>query len=431
MTDRERTAVQLREDFPALVAAKILDEKAVAGLEAYYPLPFKADYRRRMLLYFGLLSALLLGGGLVMIVAHNWEKLSLGGRLAVAYLPLFCFLGLGGWVLARRAASAVWREVVAVLILGALSSGIGIVSQQYHSTGTLAELTVVLMLFAAALVYMFRSSAALLLYSAGYCVVLSETYPFRIHAFYLLLVLLLPVLPKIVRMLRYHPWGLSAQACRTALTLMLACLVIRADKAETFQWYLWAVMSACLLRFGLLSARVSRFNPFLLVGLSGLLIECSVLSFYDVWRHLPSAGTGSLSAVGVTACAAATLFYSGVGFVSIMKDDKFVVWMPLVFPLPVLGGVWFGGNGAVCWIFNIYMAFCGIYLLGRGVRRRKMWFVNFGMGVLLLQILLRVSESNINYLYTGIVFIVAGLLFCGVNFYCVRYFFRQKKEGAL
>ena len=141
MTDRERTAVQLREDLPTLIARGILDAHSAERLTAYYPLPARRDYGKRMILFFGILGALLVGGGLIMIVAHNWDFLSLAGRLAIAYLPIAAAWLLGGWVLARRKDSVVWKESVSVLILAALGAGIGIVSQQYHSTGTLAELT--------------------------------------------------------------------------------------------------------------------------------------------------------------------------------------------------------------------------------------------------------------------------------------------------
>ena len=43
MTDRDRTAVQLREDLPTLIAQGILDERSADRLTAYYPLPAARD----------------------------------------------------------------------------------------------------------------------------------------------------------------------------------------------------------------------------------------------------------------------------------------------------------------------------------------------------------------------------------------------------
>ena len=436
MTARDRTAVQLREDLPTLIAQGILDERSAERLTAYYPLPAARDYGKRMILCFGILGALLFGGGLLMIVAHNWEHLALGGRLAIAYMPLLLTWLLGGWVLAKRKEATVWKEGASVLILSALGAGIGIVSQQYHSTGTVAELTTVLLLFDIALIYIFRSSAALLLYAAGFAVVTSAGYNevFGIRAFYILLGLLLPVLWRIVGLLKEKPWGAAAHVCRIALTFMLCMLALSASLWKSpdngaLVPYLWAVLAACLLRFGLLSARVSRFNPFLLAGLAGMLIECSIFSFYEPWESLKPLDLSRLSHVSIFAGILATLLYSVIGWVSIMRDDKFIVWIPLIFPLLVLGNIACPMGAVSCVIFNGYLAFSGVYLLTRGVRRRRMWFVNFGMGILLLLIFLRFCGGSENYLVIGSAFVVSGLVFFAVNLGCSRWF-SWKKEAA-
>lgn len=437
MTDRERTAVQLREDMPLLIRNGILDERSAERLVAYYPLPAQRDYGKRMMLCFGILGALLVGGGLLMIVAHNWDKISIAGRLMIAYLPLLLSWGLGGFVLAKKKDQTVWKEAVSVLILASLGAGIGIVSQQYHSTGTLAELTTVLLLFDIALIYIFRSSAALLLYAAGFAVVTSAGYNevFGIRAFYILLGLLLPVLWRIVGLLKEKPWGAAAHVCRIALTFMLCMLALSASLWKSpdngaLVPYLWAVLAACLLRFGLLSARVSRFNPFLLAGLAGMLIECSIFSFYEPWESLKPLDLSRLSHVSIFAGILATLLYSVIGWVSIMRDDKFIVWIPLVFPLFVLGNIACPLDVFSCILFNGYLAFSGVYLLTRGVRRRRMWFVNFGMGILLLQIFLRFCGGSENYLAIGSAFVAAGGIFFAVNLFCSRWLGWRKEEQA-
>lgn len=431
MTDRDRTAVQLREDLPTLIAQGILDERSAERLTAYYPLPAARDYGKRMILCFGILGALLVGGGLLMIVAHNWDKISIAGRLMIAYLPLLLSWGLGGFVLAKKKVQTVWKEAVSVLILASLGAGIGVVSQQYHSTGTLAELTAVLLIFDIGLIYFFNSSSALLLFAAGFAVLLNDETVFGTAPFYILLALLLPVLWRIVYILRHKPWGGAALCCRIALTFMLCMITLSASDSDDARLipYLWAVLSACLLRFGLLSARVSRFNPFLLAGLAGMLIECSIFTFYDPWEGLAPLDISRLGHVGIAAGSLATLLYSVIGWTSIMKDDKFIVWIPLIFPLLVLGNIACPMGAVSCVIFNGYLAFSGIYLLTRGVRRRRMWFVNFGMGILLLLIFLRFCGGSENYLVIGSAFVVSGLVFFAVNLGCSRWF-SWKKEAA-
>lgn len=430
MTDRDRTAVQLREDLPLLTGQGILDDESARKLLAYYPLPPRHDYRKRLLLYFGVLGALLVGGGAIMIIAHNWDMLALKGRLAVAFAPVVSAWIFGAWVLCRKAGSAVWREAAAVLILSALGAGIGIVSQQYHSTGTLQELIAVLMLFDVFLVYRFHSSCALLLYAAGHAAILAGGGEvFGMPHFYLQLLLTAPVLPHVVRLLRFRPWGWSAQACRIALTIMLAVLAGAAYPAGNFGIYLWAVFSACLLRFGLLSARVSRFNPFLLAGLAGTVIECSILSFLGSWEGMKPVDPQSMSATAMTAVVVASLFYLAVGWISLMRDDKFIVWIPLIFPLLVLANVFYPVPWIAFAVFNGYFLFGGVYLLTRGVRRRRMWFLNFGLCILLLQLFLRFCSGSDNYLVNGLVFVLSGAVLFAVNGLFVRGMMRRGRAA--
>ena len=43
----------------------------------------------RLLLAFGILAAILIGLGIILIMAHNWENLSVQAKTGAAFLPLF------------------------------------------------------------------------------------------------------------------------------------------------------------------------------------------------------------------------------------------------------------------------------------------------------------------------------------------------------
>lgn len=49
---------------------------------------------------FGILGAVLIGGGIILLLAHNWEQLGRPARVAVAFAPL---------VLSQALALPAWR----------------------------------------------------------------------------------------------------------------------------------------------------------------------------------------------------------------------------------------------------------------------------------------------------------------------------------
>ena len=56
-----------------------------------------------------------MGGGIILLVAHNWDFLTRPVRCAIAFAPLVLSQALAIFVLLRRNESAPWRECAAIL----------------------------------------------------------------------------------------------------------------------------------------------------------------------------------------------------------------------------------------------------------------------------------------------------------------------------
>ena len=63
-----------------------------------------------LIIVFGVLGAILVGLGMVLIIAHNWDDLSRMTKTGLAFLPLLLGQGLCGYVLLRKQDSVAWRE---------------------------------------------------------------------------------------------------------------------------------------------------------------------------------------------------------------------------------------------------------------------------------------------------------------------------------
>src|SRR5688572_12011740 len=124
----DRSAIRwLRAEFSELVSAGILSPEAAEALERHYANQIPEEPRRLGFILSAILGSLLVGAGILLLVAHNWDFLSRPIRCAIAFTPLVLSQGLALFVLARRNESAPWRESAAILNVAAIGTAIALV----------------------------------------------------------------------------------------------------------------------------------------------------------------------------------------------------------------------------------------------------------------------------------------------------------------
>ncbi len=109
------------------------------------------------------LGALLIGSGIILVLAANWDLFPRVVRTVLAFVPLLASQELGAFVLLRNADSMGWRESVALLNSLAVAAAIALVSQIYHLQGDFVEFMLVWMLLTLPAIYLMNSAAATLL----------------------------------------------------------------------------------------------------------------------------------------------------------------------------------------------------------------------------------------------------------------------------
>lgn len=148
-------------------ARGLVTQEVVDAIAAHYSAGQQAGRSRSiLLLVFGILGALLIGGGLILLIAHNWSELPRAVRTIAAFLPV-----LAGqyacWYALRHGKGAGWREAAATFLTLALGGALALIGQMYHIGGTLGGFLLTWMLLALPLVYLLESQAVLGLYLAG------------------------------------------------------------------------------------------------------------------------------------------------------------------------------------------------------------------------------------------------------------------------
>lgn len=383
--------------------------------------------KRKLLTVLAILCAALFSGGLILVIAHNWDMLSPFWRLSMAYLPLLAGLVFGGFVLRRHDGEPCWCEPAALWIGGGAASAIAIISQLYQISGSLNDYLFWLILLCVPLVWLFHGRVLALGCSVATVVMavsgadMTERSFLQAGLFFLLLA------PWTLR-LALTDVGRWGKIAGELMTLLLFFTV--AGCGSVLAGLCWGVISYAALFPVLLIGGLELLrreggrscNLFLITGFGGMTWLVTAGSFRDFWS--------SFRRLEYTDCGWGWLLFSlalyavAVGFLFRSRRRMTGYWIAAVLPLLFL--CWPLGWSPDCnmLIFNIYFAFCGLWMLWHGVRLRRPGWLNGGMLVLGGQIFLRFCASG-DILACGLCFLALGAALGVVNLILARKFRRE------
>src|SRR6476646_6575485 len=290
--DRSGTRWLLAE-LPELVTSGVLTPEAADALRQHYSVAPAGEPRRIGFILSAILGSLLVGAGVILLVAHNWDFLSRPIRCAIAFAPLLLSQALAVFVLLRRRDSAPWRESAAILNIAAIGTAIALVSQTYQIQGDFARFILVWMILALPVVYLFRTGVGLSAYFMGATIWVwsSKNGDFlgaRPNDLWVWPILFLGV-PMFLLLLRQNRNGSPTLLALTALTVAAAFSLGQTDEigAQSFWRCSFAAFWVIVYLAGAVSFhdwRATRPHPFVALGWIGIVSLTIVLSFQDIWR---------------------------------------------------------------------------------------------------------------------------------------------------
>ncbi len=412
-------ASRLAHDLPILVAEGILDGATADRLRARYRDGAAERSSSRVAMLLGALGAALLGGGLILLVGHNWDTLSLAARTACALLPLSLALVLAGWVLARERGVA-WREGAGTFWPLAAAASLGLIDQLYQMPGGWEHLRVRALLMALPAVYLLRSVSAAVLYLTGAAVwSLAGHHAFDSELRYWLL--LAAIAPFLVHRVRAH----AAAPGTTLLGWWLAatfCFTVPFTVRHTF-WWSWSTVFAALFAAFVLFDRVwspgehtlAR-RPFRTLGTLGVAGLTLTLGADGVWSELrdvrrPLAGLFAEPNADLVLLLAAAAAFVALLWWRVRRATSGERVIALA-PLAVLGAHLTadpgGENMAPSLMVNGFVLALGATHMAIGYRHSSARDANFGMVLLLGLLVVRFFDSDIAMVHRALAFLTLG-----------------------
>jgi uncharacterized membrane protein len=157
----------LFKELPKLVSEKVIDSETATKIRTHYEKKAARKINvQTVLMIFGAIGAVLLGGGIILILAHNWDTFPKYARLFFGFAPLMISLCLGGWVVYTEKNSLVWREITGVLISLLMGAAIAIVGQVYHLSSGIDKFLLLWSIGIIPTIYLLRSNYTLIVFLA-------------------------------------------------------------------------------------------------------------------------------------------------------------------------------------------------------------------------------------------------------------------------
>jgi len=429
-----RSIKWLYSELPELVSEKIISEDGASKLKERYGEVKSSDPVKIALIIFGIIGSVLIGGGIILILAHNWAEMPRPVRAVLSFIPLLSAQIIAAYTLLKKNKSTAWKESSGAFLMLSLGSAIALIGQTYHVSGNLGNFLFTWMLLSLPVIYFLNSSTAGLFYIGG--IIFWMGYRIDEHAnpafFLVFLSLLIPYLIIQAIKDRYSIrltillWGL-------AIILPIATGMGIEYMHNGDIWYIgFSSLFAIFYLVGNLWFDDVRFfwrKPLQTAGVIGLFIMTIIFTYEDVWDWLDIENIATFRELAAVSFHIIMFAISVILLgVAVFKKRFSLLLFGLIPVFAVLCGIIMG----VCEagiipmiIFNIYMAALGVCTIVYGIEKYKLGKMNAGMFILAVLILLRFFDSGASILFRGIAFIVIGIGFLAANILIVK---NQKKK---
>lgn len=418
------------KELPKLVDAQIITPETASAIEQYYR--NRPDTKSNTLLtIFGVLGAILIGLGIILIFAHNWDDLSKTTKVILAFLPLIgCQLLTGYTILKQK--NPVWKEVSGTLLFFAIGSTIALISQIYHIPGDPGHFLLTWTLLSVPVLYILRSNALALLHlifatyygvEAGYG---RTDYP------WLFLVLILLFIPHYYRLCKQNPTGNITSVFHWLLpfscTIMLGAFL---SGTSRLGFLIYISLFGLFYNLGMHSyfgeQRLIR-NGYQIIGVLGTSILAIILSSKWFWLEFYQTNHSNFSdLILLFVLQIASLFFLWPYFQRKKDFRQITVFQIvfLVFDLIFLLGMTNSIIGMI--LTNIVVLSLGVLLIKNGSQQSDFTVLNFGLLLIAVLIICRFFDTNISFVIRGLLFIAVGVGFFYANYLLLK---RQKNNKS-
>ena len=419
----------LKKELPTLENERVISSEVAGRLKSYYDENTESGMHWAVIA-FSVIGSLLMGTGIILLFAHNWDELGRPTRALLSFCPLLIGAVLSLVALIKKGGTAL-RESAGLFHSLAVGASIALIGQTYHLPSNTPAFLLTWALLIMPLMFVLRSTGSYLIYLAlacGWSGVAQDTYG-QAAGFWLLMV---PPIARMIDQIRadHH----SPDTLLGFWGILLALSISTGIVFEKTVPGLWIVAySALLSGAGLVGVylygdRDGWSNPPKTFGIIGIALLAYIFTWTEMWGEIGWNHTHSgwnHRAWGMWMDGGITLaLLSGWVVATIKAFHRNSIETMVLAGFPIVTGFCFlvgsiaqETNLLNALIFNGFMLFLGIMYIVLGCRNTKLRQLNGGMALLALLLVTRFFDEDFGFMARGIVFIVLGACFLTVNLF--------------
>lgn len=421
--------MSILKDIPELLKANIITQETADRIRGHYKNK-SGSSTNRLFIVFGVLGAALVGLGIILIIAHNWDELSRGTKTFFAFLPLLIGQLLCGYVLLKRQDSITWRESAATFLFFAIGASIALVSQVYNIPGEIGTFLLTWMLLCLPLVYLMKSSVTSLLYISGitYYAINLSYWSYSSSDSYLYWLIFLGIFPHYYQLYQkkpesnftiFHNWIIP-------LSVVISLGTV-AKTTEELMFIAYFSLFGLLYLVGNLSfftQKKPRNNGYKILGSLGTIVLLLTLSFDWFWEDLRREDfqfneiitAPEFFASVITSLLAGRLFYLQYKNKT-LSDIKPLAPIFILFIVTFILGL-FSPIAVV--LINLYVFAIGILTIRDGAKQDHLGILNYGLLVITALVICRFFDTDLSFVIRGIMFVSVGAGFFAANYWMLK-----------
>lgn len=417
----------LQKEIKELEEAGIIDGALAERIRSYYAEKAKTA-PNRLLIIFSVLGALLVGLGLILIVAHNWDAYSKLVKTVLALLPMAMGQLACAYTLWKQNDSKSWREGSATFLFISIGVALSMIAQVYNISGSLSSFLLNWALLGLPIVYVMRSSMAAFIY------LVMITY-FGQHAGYWnqgglnglyywpMLAALVPHYLVLLKQNKEHN-NLLFFNWLVSLSLVICFGMLVNDSIHLFFIGYMGLLSLFIHmeRIPQFIEQMPSFNGFARVGYVGQIVLLLVLSFDELWDEIRREGLAKVNVLAIDSLVV-LLIMAMIAFLLIWllkkpnrKMDEGILLFPLFFLVYVFG---IYVDFAVV-LMNLLVLALSLRIIVKGLKIAHLGTLNFGLLSLTALIACRYFDMDLSFVLRGIVFVIVGVGFFLANMYIIK-----------
>jgi len=384
----------------------------------------------QLIVTFSVIGSLLIGAGIILILAKNWQHLHISLRITFAFLPLVVSQALAVYTVKLKYESLAWRESVAVFMTAAIFTANALTGQIFHLSGDYGTYILVCGLLTLPVIFILNAVSPLAVY---YWTILNWAALNHSSANALILLILFS-LGALFLFLK-----LKNDDAKTADARMVYVSWLTVVAGFVFILIMGVMLDCSLLLivlcYFILLLAVEKLPeqlllPFKIIGTIGGLVTVAILTYQGMWSYIERSANAGNVMIGIM------LVIAVFSAIFIFKRDKlkFIFVITLIL-LSVMRYIWVINNLVsfdYTFIFsafsNLVLFVTGVGFIISGVKGFSLTRVNVGMTAVCALIIMRFFDSDMDFFWRGIVFMLLGAAFLIVNLKILRVIKQRKQE---